>query len=168
MFTVHVLCASLKCVYVMCILWCAFWPWWCAFWPWGACGWISHHNPSLGDPAQLEEDSPLWDQHMLGFVINPSGPFVQMAKDKHVAVLALLRELAEGKVFPLKAIEKALGKIQWATATCPMAKPFLQPFWAWKSAVKTAGVPSSSAFPTFLQTVPSDVTLFTMVFMDRC
>ena len=35
----------------------------------------------------------------LGFVINPSGPFVQMAKDKHVAVLALLKELEEGKVF---------------------------------------------------------------------
>ena len=77
----------------------------------------------------------------LGFVINPSGPFVQMAKDKHVAVLALLKDLEEGKVFSLKAIEKALGKIQWATATCPMAKPFWQPFWAWKSAVKTAGVP---------------------------
>ena len=51
------------------------------------------------------------------------------------------KELEEGKVFSFKAIEKALGKIQWATATCPMAKPFLQPFWAWKSAVKTAGVP---------------------------
>ena len=77
----------------------------------------------------------------VGFVINPSGPFVQMAKEKHVAVLKLLQELEEGKAFSLKAIEKALGKIQWATATCPMAKPFLQPFWAWKSAVKTAGVP---------------------------
>eukprot|EP00434_Breviolum_minutum_P001097 symbB.v1.2.000961.t1/scaffold39.1/size394969/5 len=62
-------------------------------------------------------------------------------QEKHVAVLALLKELEEGKAFSLKAIEKALGKIQWATATCPMAKPFLQPFWAWKSAVKTAGVP---------------------------
>ena len=40
------------------------------------------------------------------------------------------------KFFSFKAIEKALGRIQWATATCPMAKPFLQPFWAWKSAVK--------------------------------
>ena len=35
----------------------------------------------------------------LGFVINPSGPFVQLAKNKHVAVLALLKELEEGKVF---------------------------------------------------------------------
>ena len=29
-------------------------------------------------------------------------------------------------------------------------------------------VPSSSAFPTFLQTVSSNVTFLTMVFMDRC
>ena len=125
----------------------------------------SHRLTNSGGSVGRRQ-SPLRSTHWLGFVINPSGPFVQMPKDKHVAVLALLKELAEGKVFSLKAIEKALGKIPWATATCPMAKPFLQPFWAWKSAVKT--VPSSSAFPTFLQTVPSDVTLFTMVFMDRC
>ena len=75
----------------------------------------------------------------LGFVINPAGPFVQMARDKHVIVLALLKDLAAGKVFSSKAIEKALGRIQWATATCPLAKPFLQPFWQWKSACKNAG-----------------------------
>ena len=77
----------------------------------------------------------------LGFVINPSGPFVQMARDKHVIVLSLLQDLASGKVFSTKAIEKALGRIQWATATCPLAKPFLQPFWQWKSACKNAGQP---------------------------
>ena len=36
-----------------------------------------------------------------------------------------------------------------------------------RGAGKVSPVPSSSAFP-FLQTVASDVTLFTMVFMDRC
>ena len=77
----------------------------------------------------------------LGFVINPAGPFVQMARDKHVIVLSLLQDLASGKVFSTKATEKALGRIQWATATCPLAKPFLQPFWQWKSACKNAGQP---------------------------
>ena len=96
---------------------------------------------ALGTPLSWKKTVLSEINTWLGFVINPSGPFVQMAKDKHVAVLALLKDLEEGKVFSLKAIEKALGKIQWATATCPMAKPFLQPFWAWKSAVKTAGVP---------------------------
>ena len=96
---------------------------------------------ALGTPLSRKKTLLSEINTWLGFVINPSGPFVQMAKEKHVAVLALLKELEEGKAFSLKAIEKALGKIQWATATCPMAKPFLQPFWAWKSAVKTAGVP---------------------------
>ena len=96
---------------------------------------------ALGTPLSWKKTVLSEINTWLGFVINPSGPFVQMAKEKHVAVLALLKELEEGKAFSLKAIEKALGKIQWATATCPMAKPFLQPFWAWKSAVKTAGVP---------------------------
>ena len=96
---------------------------------------------ALGTPLSWKKTVLSEINTWLGFVINPSGPFVQMAKEKHVAVLALLKELEEGKAFSLKAIEKATGKIQWATATCPMAKPFLQPFWAWKSAVKTAGVP---------------------------
>eukprot|EP00434_Breviolum_minutum_P002202 symbB.v1.2.001939.t1/scaffold55.1/size374282/21 len=96
---------------------------------------------ALGTPLSWKKTVLSEINTWLGFVINPSGPFVQMAKEKHVAVLKLLKELEEGKAFSLKAIEKALGKIQWATATCPMAKPFLQPFWAWKSAVKTAGVP---------------------------
>ena len=96
---------------------------------------------ALGTPLSWKKTVLSEINTWLGFVINPSGPFVQMAKDKHVAVLALLKELEEGKVFSFKAIEKALGKIQWATATCPMAKPFLQPFWAWKPAVKTARVP---------------------------
>ena len=96
---------------------------------------------ALGTPLSWKKTVLSEINTWLGFVINPSGPFVQMAKEKHVAVLKLLKDLEEGKAFSLKAIEKAFGKIQWATATCPMAKPFLQPFWAWKSAVKTAGVP---------------------------
>ena len=88
---------------------------------------------ALGTPLSWKKTVLSEINTWLGFVINPAGPFVQMAKDKHVAVLALLKELEEGKVFSSKAIAKALGKIQWATATCPMAKPFLQPFWAWKS-----------------------------------
>ena len=89
----------------------------------------------------------------LGFVINPAGPFVQMARDKHVIVLSLLKDLASGKVFSTKAIEKALGRIQWATATCPLAKPFLQPFWQWKSACKNAGQPGT--LRTFLPSISS-------------
>ena len=92
---------------------------------------------ALGTPLSWKKTVLSEINTWLGFVINPSGPFVQMAKDKHVALL--LKELQEGKVFFCKGIEKALGRIQWATATCPMAKPLLQPFWAWKSVVKTAG-----------------------------
>ena len=107
----------------------------------------------------------------LGFVINPAGPFVQMARDKHVIVLSLLKDLASGKVFSTKAIEKALGRIQWATATCPLAKPFLQPFWQWKSACKNAGQPGKLvrclALRTFLPSISSDVSLLPLVQLDE-
>ena len=82
-------------------------------------------------PGQLKDLEPTTQR----------GPYVQMAREKHVIVLSLLKDLADGKVFSHKAIEKALGRIQWATATCPLAKPFLQPFWQWKSACKNAGQP---------------------------
>ncbi len=59
----------------------------------------------------------------LGLVISSRSPFVQMARVKHVIVLALLQDVAEAKVFTSKAIEEALGRIQWATATFPLAKP---------------------------------------------
>ena len=96
---------------------------------------------ALGVPLSWKKTALSEINTWLGFVINPAGPFVQMARDKHVIVLSLLQDLASGKVFSTKAIEKALGRIQWATATCPLAKPFLQPFWQWKSACKNAGQP---------------------------
>ena len=103
----------------------------------------------------------------LGFVINPAGPFVQMARDKHVIVLSLLKDLASGKVFSTKAIEKALGRIQWATATCPLAKPFLQPFWQWKSACKNAGQPGKLVrCLAFLSSIFSDVSILLLVQLD--
>ena len=91
---------------------------------------------ALGTPLSWKKTVLSEINTWLGFVINPAGPFVQMAREKHVIVLALLRDLASGKVFSSKPIEKALGRIQWATATCPLAKPFPQPFWQWKSACK--------------------------------
>ena len=47
----------------------------------------------------------------------------------------LLRKLSAGDAFSLKEIERALGRLNWATSSCPLSKPFLQPLWAWKSAV---------------------------------
>ena len=130
---------------------------------------------ALGTPLSWKKTVLSEINTWLGFVINPSGPFVQMAKEKHVAVLKLLKELEEGKAFSLKAIEKALGKIQWATATCPNGEAFLAAFLGMEvcsengwSAGEVGPVPSSSSLTTFLQTVSSDVSILTMVIMDRC
>ena len=77
----------------------------------------------------------------LGFVVNPQSLVVRMAEDKHITIMELLRQLQAGEVFTSKAIEKALGRISWATSVCPLSRPFLQPFWAWKMACKTSGKP---------------------------
>eukprot|EP00438_Fugacium_kawagutii_P020964 Skav207094 [mRNA] locus=scaffold1067:183445:184170:- [translate_table: standard] len=55
--------------------------------------------------------------------------------------MELLTQLIEDKVFTAKEIEKALGRIQWATAVCPLTKSLMQPFWAWKMAVTSSGRP---------------------------
>ena len=77
----------------------------------------------------------------LGFVIDPKGPCVQMARDKHLLVMGILEELKSGKVMSASQIASALGRLQWATTACPLSKPFLKPFWAWKKAYLTAGRP---------------------------
>ena len=73
--------------------------------------------------------------------MDPKGPVITMARDKHLIIQDLLNRLVKGEVFSSKAIEKALGRLQWATSSCPMTRVFLQPFWAWKQACKTAGRP---------------------------
>ena len=66
---------------------------------------------------------------------------MQMARTKHLLVVGILEELKSGKVLSATQIASALGRLQWATTACPLTKPFLQPFWAWKKACLTAGRP---------------------------
>ena len=75
----------------------------------------------------------------LGFVVNPRTLVVRMAQDKHDIIMEILKKLSQGETFTSKAIEKALGRINWATSVCPLSRPFLQPFWAWKTACKSSG-----------------------------
>ena len=77
----------------------------------------------------------------LGFVVNPRTLVVRMAQDKHDIIMEILQKLSQGETFTSKAIEKALGRINWATSVCPLSRPFLQPFWAWKTACKSSGKP---------------------------
>ena len=78
----------------------------------------------------------------LGFQVNPCGPVVDFPTDKRTTLKALLHTIAAGDSFTAKEIERALGRLNWATAAWPLSRPFLQPFWAWKSATTTSGKPS--------------------------
>ena len=55
----------------------------------------------------------------LGFVVDPKGPTIRMAEQKHDVVMVILQDLAEGKFFTAKEIERAMGRLQWATSACP-------------------------------------------------
>ncbi|CAE8641821.1 unnamed protein product, partial [Polarella glacialis] len=54
----------------------------------------------------------------------------------------LYLDISDGKLFSYDEIAEGLGRLQWATNAFPLVKPFLQPFWAWKTAVVTASFPS--------------------------
>eukprot|EP00438_Fugacium_kawagutii_P032056 Skav228740 [mRNA] locus=scaffold655:292925:297411:- [translate_table: standard] len=96
---------------------------------------------ALGTPLSWKKTHLAEINTWLGFVVHPNIPQVQMAAPKHVIVMELLTQLIEDKVFTAKEIEKALGRIQWATAVCPLTKSLMQPFWAWKMAVTSSGRP---------------------------
>lgn len=51
----------------------------------------------------------------VGFPIDPAGPIVTMGPEKHEVVMAL-------EAFASKEIERALGRISWATTICPMTR----------------------------------------------
>ena len=96
---------------------------------------------ALGIPLSWKKTHLAEINTWLGFVVHPNIPQVQMAAPKHVIVMSLLDKLIQNEVFSAKDIERALGRIQWATAVCPLTKSLMQPFWAWKMAVTTSGKP---------------------------
>ena len=96
---------------------------------------------ALGVPLSWKKTHLAEVNTWLGFVIHPNIPQVQMISTKHILVLEVLELLIQNTVMTAKAIEKALGRLQWATAVCPMTKSLLQPFWAWKMAVTSSGRP---------------------------
>ncbi|CAE7419501.1 unnamed protein product [Symbiodinium microadriaticum] len=94
---------------------------------------------ALGTPLSWKKTLLAEVNTWLGFVIDPKGPCVQMARDKHLLVMGILEELKSGKVMSASQILP----VPWVdcSTACPLIKPFLQPFWAWKKACLTAGRP---------------------------
>ena len=104
-------------------------------------GGIAGHSPGMGTPLSWKKTHLAEVNTWLGFVVHPNIPQVLMAANKHILVMEVLQIMVEGQAMHLKDIEKALGRIQWATAACPLAKSMLQPLWAWKMATTTVGKP---------------------------
>ena len=78
----------------------------------------------------------------LGFQIQTKLPAAAVGHLKHRVMVALLKDISDGNRFSYDEIAEGLGRLQWATNAFPLVKPFLQPFWAWKTAVVTASFPS--------------------------
>ena len=91
----------------------------------------------------------------LGFVVNSRTLVVRMAQDKRDIIMEILKKLSQGETFTSKAIEKALGRINWATSS----RPFLQPFWAWKTACQTGLSLCRDAGTYLLGTLPPTFSL---------
>ena len=96
---------------------------------------------ALGTPLSWKKTHLAEVNTWLGFVVHPNIPQVLMAANKHILVMEVLQTMVEGQAMHSNDIEKALGRIQWATAACPLAKSMLQPLWAWKMATTTVGKP---------------------------
>ena len=97
---------------------------------------------ALGCPLSWKKTALSEINTWLGFQVNPRGPIIDFEADKRSTLGALLEKLRDGHTFSSKDIEKALGRLNWASAAWPLSRPFLQPFWAWKAATTTMGRPS--------------------------
>ena len=74
---------------------------------------------ALGTPLSWKNTLMAQINTWLGIVIDPAGPTVQMARDKHLLVMKLLENLVQSKVFTRKGIEKGFARLQRATTCCP-------------------------------------------------
>ena len=109
---------------------------------------------ALGCPLSWHKTVSSEVNTWLGFQVNPCGPVVDFPMDKRSTLKTLLHAIASGDSFTVKEIERALGRLNWATAAWPLSRPFLQPFWAWKSATTSSGKPSKTN-PVLCQTPSS-------------
>ena len=71
---------------------------------------------ALGTPLSWKKTHLAEVNTWLGFVVHPNIPQVLMAANKHILVMEVLQTMVEGQAMHSKDIEKALGRIQWATA----------------------------------------------------
>ena len=97
----------------------------------------------MGAPLSWKKTHLVEVNTWLGFVIHPNIPQVQMTAPKHTLVLEFLELVIQNTAMTMtsKAIERALGRLQWATAVCPLTKNLKQPFCALKMAVTSSGRP---------------------------
>ena len=98
--------------------------------------------PALGCPLSWHKTVLPEVNTCLGFQVNPCGPVVDFPMDKKTTLGELLHKISSGASFTAKELERALGRLNWATAAWPLSRPFLQPFWAWKAATTSSGRPS--------------------------
>jgi len=98
---------------------------------------------ALECPMAWHKTSISHDSTWVGFEMELEHPRFQVAKEKLQIIKGDLGGWLEGKHIKALDIHKTVSRVQWATAACPTAKPFLQPLWAWMMAVsKTGGAPS--------------------------
>jgi hypothetical protein len=100
---------------------------------------------AIGCPMAWHKTSTSHDNTWVGFEMRLEYPRFQVAKDKLEIIMAELTLWKEGKHIKALDIHKTVSRTQWATAACPTVKPFLQPIWAWMTAVtKSGGIPSKT------------------------
>ena len=118
---------------------------------------------ALGCPLSWHKTALPEVNTCLGFQVNPCGPVVDFPMDKKTTLGELLHKISSGASFTAKELERALGRLNWATAAWPLSRPFLQPFWAWKAATTSSGRqqthPVFCSAPTPASTSSSSATL---------
>ena len=91
-------------------------------------------TPMAWHKTYINEEN-LW----VGFFVKANIPSFKVTEDKIQIIDAVLAQWQEGGFTKQKSIHETVARLQWATAACPMAKPFLQPIWAWFSTITESG-----------------------------
>lgn len=97
---------------------------------------------ALGCPLSWHKTALGTINTWLGFQIQTNTPTAQVGPKKLPIILSLLEAVHRGDNISKQVLHEILGRLQWATASTPFLRPFLQPWWEWFQAVQTSGRPS--------------------------
>ena len=99
---------------------------------------------ALGCPVSWKKTTLGQLNNWLGYQVHAPAITACLTPDKQTIITAILQRIISGEQHSAKEVQSVVGRLQWATAICLPMRPFLQPLYAWMTALINRGTPPTT------------------------